>query len=172
MDIRIRVLMLSLSPILFISPLCVVADSTQTREAVRQLYSVEVTSIGDAHLGKPMLVSIKVTNISGSALAFRSRSFYPAYSYYKWSLVQDGKPVETTAFHRMLFGEQLPSDPPAIASGSSMYSQIQPKEGFEMDADVSKMYAIRTTGKYLLQVVLRDQGGADVKSNILTLNVE
>lgn len=154
------------------APLLAMGPSGKHSPKVQEVYSVVVRSMGDCEVGKPMVVAIRVKNISDHPVSFRSYSFYPAYSYYRWLLTHNGKPVETTAFHRMLFGQQRPEDPPAIASGSHMYSSIAPNDGFELAADLNKMFVITEPGEYSLQIELRDQDGSSPKSNILVLKIQ
>jgi hypothetical protein len=53
-----------------------------------------------------------------------------------------------------------------------MYSSIAPNDGFEMTADLNKMFTIKEPGEYEFRVESRDQDEGDVKSNILTLTVK
>jgi hypothetical protein len=125
----------------------------------------------DLEVGKPIPVAIKVTNVTDFDASFETYSFYPEYSYFRWSLKLDDQPVEKTAFHRVLLNEQLPSDPPQIASGRSMWVKVHSGESIELAADVGKLYKIDRPGNYSLQVMLSGHNQSS-PSNVLELMVK
>lgn len=107
------------------APLLAMGASGKHSPKMQEVYSVVVRSMGDCEVGKPMVVAIRVKNNSDHPVSFRSYSFYPAYSYYRWLLTHNGKPVETTAFHRCSVSSAREIQPPLQAEATCIQASLQ-----------------------------------------------
>jgi hypothetical protein len=122
--------------------------------------------------GKSIPLTITITNTSDTAQPFKTLSFHPEYSYFKWSLSLASHPVHKTAFYRMLFNEQEPGDPAQVAEGRSMWVKLQPGESFTLTSDLSRLFEIKEPGIYILDVSLRDNSASEKSAAELSLTVQ
>jgi hypothetical protein len=102
--------------------------------------------------GAVMPVTIELKNTSSSDAWFESKRPDPSYTNFQFLLTTDGVEPPTTIYHRLITGRQLPSDPTAVWSGSSMFAKLTPGESVQFAVDVTKLYVIPAAGEYVLSV--------------------
>jgi hypothetical protein len=124
-------------------------------------------------VGVPILVTVTVTNISGTDAAWPSeRGQNGAYKEFGYLLTKDGREVETTFFHRRITGRQRPDDPLEVESGSTILLLHPPGVMFRFKIDLKRLYEIQEPGVYTLEATLFDDySKTKVHSNKLTLKI-
>lgn len=136
--------------------------------------SIAISSAGGRLVaGSPIVVTITLRNNGSQDAFWDSERPDPAYRNFRFSLTLDGEKVQSTAYHRKITGQQLPTDPSEIASGSSAIATLSAGQSAQFKIDVSRLYEIAKPGSYILIVErLPDQfTKIRLRSNALNLEV-
>lgn len=107
-------------------------------------------------LGAPLVIAVTVKNISGHEIYWAYDRSDTTYKAFRVLLKKDGREVDTTAFHRKITGRQRPDDPQEVASSSTIALPLAADESFTWNLDLTKLYDIKSPGKYNLDICRPD----------------
>lgn len=131
--------------------------SAQTDAATQSALLITATSISSSVvLGKPVLVTISLTNVSKQTVTLEVFAPHPAYHLFDFSLTANGRSVQETPLHRSAKNRQRVDDPPADLSLRSILVDIPPGSTKKYVANLADLFDLAESTSYHLVVSMAD----------------